>query len=247
MKIVTSHWYLVAGKTLLVLILLVASFQLPVTSQAQEASPSADLSAKLKALQDSIASKASQIKQTISKKLQNKVYVGKVIQKGNNSLTITFKEKSHVVKVTQDTAYTNVARSLQKLSEGDYIAALGDSDQDGNLMAKRIGKFPDGLDPDPTLIYGVVTNLDNHLFTISSSSKGSPITVNVTSKTNFLMGEESASFFDLKVNKPVIVIGTKSEDSIKPRTVYILPYTASGKNKTPSPTPAATPSAKIKK
>ncbi len=221
---------------------------------AQESSPSAGLSDKLKSLQDSIASKAAQIKDSISKKLKDKVYVGKVESKTTDTITLKFMEKTKRVKVTADTEYTATAKSLKSLVEGDYIVALGDTDQEGILTAKRVSKFTEKLDEDPVLIYGVVSDVGSSQITIKSKQNTENL-ISINSKTSYLFGDENSSLEDVKLQKAVIIIGTKiDEKSYRARTVYIYPYTSNLKTKTSTPsatpiktTPTASPSAKPKR
>ena len=94
----------------LVSLILVSLLIGPTTVFAADSTPSADVQSKLKALQNEIASKAAKLKNEISKKLQNKAYIGVVKSKSSNTLTLATRSGTKVVNTNQDTIYEPVKK-----------------------------------------------------------------------------------------------------------------------------------------
>ncbi len=217
---------------------------------AVDSSPSADLKTKLKSLQDQIASKASEIKQTISAKLQNKAYWGKVLSKTDSTLTLATKTGSKIISVNQDTvfSYSKGKLSLKTILVDDFIVGLGDVDETVVLSARKIIKLTIVEFPDLKTHWGVVTNIGDSQFTLQASDKD--IIVFVDSKTELKFGGASAEFTDIKLKKSVIIVGLPYKIGIKARFVYILPYTSINLKTSPIASPSillASPSNTLKK
>lgn len=110
---------------------------------AADSTPSADIASKLKEFQKEAASKAAQLKDLISKKLQNKAFVGTIESQSGNSLTLAAKSGPRIVSLNQDTLFESKVKQKEKFSfksinTGDYVAALGDIDETGVLTARKV-------------------------------------------------------------------------------------------------------------
>lgn len=219
------------------------------------ATSSPELQVKLKALQNEIASKASQLKQEISKKLQNKAFVGFVKSKSTNSLTIATNTGTRIININEYTEFSGGTKTkkfnLNSLETDNYLVALGDIDESEVLTAKKIIK----LDPEEVkrkVVFGTVTTLGEQTLTIKTVD-GQKFNFSTGSKTIYQLEKAKAGFDDIKLNKPIIVVGTESESSVpKARFIYILPYSPNiqpEKEGGPSTNSGQTPSvtSKVKK
>lgn len=203
---------------------------------AAESSPSADIKAKLEELKKEIASKAAKLKQEVNRKLKDKAYVGKIQSKSTTSLNLTAKSGPKTVSLNQDTIYESSPKkktlTLRTLKEEDYIAALGDIDERGVLIARKIILLPppkvDPLLAEKTYLWGQVISISDKLITLKNrESKNVSVALpNIPA---------------VKLNDFVILSGTYTKSKIfEAKFVYVIPQGGIIK-----PKKSATPSAKI--
>ncbi|MFH0936974.1 MAG: hypothetical protein V1808_01630 [Candidatus Daviesbacteria bacterium] len=226
----------------------------------QSASPSSSLQTKLKALQEEIASKAAKFKAEVTKKLQNKAFVGIVKSKSETSLTIATTSDSKIINLNEYTQYSLFPASSKKkftfknLLEEDNIAALGDVDDNGVLTAKKIVKLTP-LEEVKKIIMGEVVALGDQIITLKQKS-GENIGLLVDNKTDFQSKQESdLTLSDVKLNSSLIAVGINPKNGvIRAKFIYLLPSNLSLKVKLSSPSaqikitpPKASPSAQVKK
>ncbi len=229
-----------------------STFYIP-AGYAKESSPSADIKQKLEELKKEIASKAAQLKQEVNQKLQNKAYVGNVKTKTDNSLTLATKTGPKIVSINQDTQYDSTIKSKVKFSaktlrEEDYLAALGDIDDNGVLTAKKVIL----LNPQPepkTYLWGQVISISDRLVTVRDREYKT-YTVSISSKTDIFSGESAVNFGELSTNDFVILSGYVNEKAIlETGYIYIIPQGGVLRSKFKSATQSAqeaTPQAKKK-
>lgn len=136
-------------KILIVLIILLLAFP----AYAADSTPSADIKAKLEELKKEIASKAAKLKQEVNRKLKDKAYVGKIKTKSPSSLTLATSSGPKIVSLNQD------SESKKKISEGDYVACLGDVDETAVLTAKKVILLPDPKLELKTYLWGQIISL----------------------------------------------------------------------------------------
>lgn len=229
-------------------VLLTTTYPLQPT-YALESTPSADIKAKLEELKKEIASKAAKLKQVVDHKLKDKAYIGKIKQKSDNSITLATASNPKLVSINQDTVIESKVKGKTKyspknLAEDDYIAALGDADETGVLIAKKIILLqPTKLQP-KTYLWGQVISISDQLITLK----------NIDSK---IVTVSLPSISGIKLNAFVILTGYPSKNDIfKAGFVYVIPQGGAIKPKkvaTPSATtrpsgqPTASPSAKPSK
>ncbi len=248
------------GKVLVVLsipILLNIYYILP--AQAVDSTPSADLKAKLELLKAEIASRAAQLKKEINQKLQNKAYVGTIKTKTVNtanssgSLTLAAKTGPKIVTLNQDTVFDTFGKSktrysLKAVAEEDYIAALGDIDDNGVLTAKKLILLPTPTDQPKTNLWGQITSISDNLISIKTR-EGKSISISVNKDTQFAKTDGQSSLGELRTNDFIIVTGrTNKNDIFEADFIYTVPTGAVLKIKkvaTPS-AQVATPSGKVK-
>ncbi len=210
---------------------------------AADSTPSASVKAKLDILKQEIASKAAKLKSEINQKLQNKAYIGTVKTKsdehsstGFKTITLAVSSGLKLVTVNQDTIYETKSKrskfSLKSLAEEDYVAALGDVDEIGTLIAKKIILQPDPTKDVTSVFWGQVISLSEKLVIKTKDLKN--ITVTAGDNTNFS---------DVKLNDFIIVTGVVNDSQIlKADFIYVIPqggFLKTKKTATPSATPAS--------
>ncbi len=218
---------------------------------AADSTPSASIKTKLEELKKEIASKAANLKQEVNKKLQNKAFVGFVKSKSDKTITIASSNGAKIISVNQDTIYETKSKkskySLKSLSEEDYIAALGDVDEIGSLVAKKLVLLPDPGKDSKAITWGQVVSMGENLVIKTKTDKN--ITVTINSNTEFKKGGQDLNFNDVKLNDFVIVVGNTDNPSVlKSVFIYVIPqggFIKAKKVATPSASPkTATSSAK---
>lgn len=133
---------------------------------ATDSTPSANVRTKLEELKKEIASKAAVLKQEVNKKLTNKAYMGNIKTKSTNSITLASSTGPKMVSINQDTEFTSKFKGKTKIiKEEDFIGALGDVDETGVLIAKRIILLPDAL-KQKTHLWGQVVGISEKLITL---------------------------------------------------------------------------------
>ena len=215
------------------------------TAYAVESSPSADIRSKLDALKAEIASKAAKLKVEVNNKLQNRAYVGAVKTKSIASLALSGTEPK-IINVNQDTVFvTNNKKvktySFKAISEGDYLAALGDIDDTGALIAKKVILQEKPKTASKSAVWGQVLSSSDNLLTIKNREL-----------KNVAVSLAEIALPNIKNNDFVIVSGViNKNDILEASFVYILPQGILLKPKTKPATPSATAvsssSAKTKK
>lgn len=137
---------------------------------AADSTPSADIRSKLDELKKEIASKAAQLKQFVDKKLKDKAYIGKVKTKSASSVTLETKNGLKVVNISQDTQYdSDVSKkkySQKLITEEDYLAALGDVDDTGALVSRKIILLPTPNPEAKTYLWGQIINISDKSVTL---------------------------------------------------------------------------------
>ena len=220
-------------KTITIIIFIIFINFIVQPAYAAESSPSADIASKLKEFQKKAASKAAQLKDLISKKLQNKAFIGSIQSQSGNSLTIAAESGPKIVSLNEDTLFESNVKSKQKfsrknLTSGDYIAALGDADETGVLTAKKIILLPPTNQQPKTYLWGQVISMSDQLVTLRDKDFK-----NIAASL-----PESSKF---KLNDFVILTGSFNKNNIfDAGFVFVKPQGATLK-----PKKVATPSAQV--
>lgn len=222
---------------------------------AAESTPSSNLSGDLKAKLDEFlkqsASKAAQLKQEVNRKLLDKAYAGTLKSKDENSLQIIASDSAKTVTINQDTVFDSNAKKKQKfslktLSEGDYIAALGDVDDNGVLTARKVVLLSP-FESTKTFLWGQIVSISDKLITIQSRQlKNTAVSF---SQANIKKGDKLISLNDLNIRDFVIVTGNTGKNNIfQAQFIYVIPQGGFIKPKKivyPERSRGATPSAKV--
>ncbi len=220
-----------------IIILIIMNFILAFPVFAAEGSPSADIKSKLEELKKEIASKAAVLKQDVDKKLTNKAYIGKIKTKSSTAITLASKNGPRIVNINQDSEFISQIKgkkySQKLISEEDYIASLGDIDENQVLTAKRLILLPQPQEKNKIYLWGQIVAISDKLVTLK---KGDLKNVSV------LLPDQKA----VKLNDFVILTGIMGKNEIfEADFVYVIPQGGFIKSKKtlPAGRQVATPSA----
>lgn len=212
------------------------------------ASQSADLKSKLKLLQEEIASRAAGMKSEITKKLQNKAYVGTVKSKNSNSLVLSVRNSEKNINVSEFTEYVIKSKKstgnqgLKNITIDSAIACLGDIDDKGTLTAKRIIKLNSPPPVFPKIINGIIASVSNGKAKLQTT-RNDQFSIVFDKNTEYQIGKTGGSFDDIRTNKWIIVSGQGSDSAnLSANYVYIYPGALTVK-----PKPATQSAAPVKK
>lgn len=204
----------------------------PSADSLRQSDSEAGIKIKLEELKKEIASKAAKLKQEVDRKLKNKAYVGKIKSKSGSSLTLAAPSGPKVVNINEDTVFESNLKTKPKFSAKnialeDYVACLGDRDETGVLIAKKIILLK-SLNTQPKIyLWGQIISISDELATLKTSER-----------KNVAVAFSSAK---IKLNDFVILTGTKNDNDIfETEFVYVIPQEAVLK-----PKKIATASAKI--
>lgn len=216
-----------------IVFLLSTIYYLPSTIFAADSSPSATIQSKLDELKKEIASKAAKLKQEVNNRLQNKAYLGVVQTKSTNSLTLATQRGAKIISLNQDTVFQSKIKtirslSLQNIKEEDFLVGLGDIDDTGVLVAKKIILMVEPKETQKTHLWGQVISISDQLITVKDKGGSSVAAVN-------------DSDTKVKVNDFVIISGIKKKnDILEASFIYVISQGGVIK-----PKKVATPSARI--
>lgn len=185
---------------------------------AADATSSADLQAKIDQIKAEIASKAAEIKKEVNQKIDNKAFAGRVASKEGGNITLS----STLPKVIITNDYTDFEYDkglVQAINKDNFIVGLGDVDDKGNLVAKKVLKI---LPPkELTVTWGKIKSSSDSSIIVEKGAED--ITIKITKNTDFQFGSEDGSVKDAEPNKALIVSGFENSDnSINARFIYIF-------------------------
>jgi len=229
----------------LMILLLISYVLLPPVSYAQESSQSGSIVEKINALKTEIASKAAQLKTEMTKKVQNKAILGTILDITDTEITIQTLETAKIVKYDEFTevrGLKNKEIKIDSLEEGDKIAALGDMDDQNNLITQRLVFLESIASNSAELVWGQIEKSQGPNFSMKTKS-GQTEKVITNSQTAFFLGNNEASILDAKVEKHVLVRAIRQKDnSLRAKFIYFIPSMGFLK---PDKIKSATASAKI--
>lgn len=209
----------------LISLFIVHSLLLIPSAYALDSSKSAEVKSKLEQLKADIASRAAELKQEISTKLQNKSYIGSVKTISPNSLTLASLTGPKIVNINQDTIYENetskLKYSFKNVEEEDYVAALGDVDETGVLTARKIILMPKQTTK-KNVLWGQITTLGNNLMIKTKDSKN--VKILLQDETTFQKGAEEILIDNVKLNDFVVVVSDENTQGVLTANfVYVIP------------------------
>jgi hypothetical protein len=231
---------------LVILVLLITYLISPALTHAQDSSPSGSLIQKLNDLKNDIASKAAQIKNEVTQKVQNKAIIGSIININDTEVTIQTLNSTKIVKYDEFTKILgskNKEIKIDTLEVDDRIAALGDVDDKNNLVAQRLVYLENFASNSAQLVWGQIQKASGNTITIKTQS-GDIKNLITNAQTNFFLGNEESSILDAKVEKFLLTRATIQKDgSLKPRFIYFIPSMGFTKPVDKSSAKSASPSA----
>lgn len=205
------------------------------TIYAADSSPSADIKTKLEELKKEIASKAAVLKKEVDRKLKDKAYVGAVKQKSDSTITLATESGPKIMTFNQDTVFESKVKPKKGFTEKNialenYLAGLGDVDETGVLIAKKVILLPTP-DNEPT---------KSHLWGQIVSKSGKLATLKGKDSKNVAISIPSAT--DISQNDFVILTGTSNKNDIfEAKFIYVY-----RKGSVEKPMKVATPAATLK-
>lgn len=216
-------------------LLLIASLALALlsvlskTARADDKSPS--LESQVKSLEQEIASKAAALEGKVSLKLQNKIAEGTVTSVSGSQIVLSpingySDNPSHnqTVLVNSFTTYDFTSKRLSEtINRDDFVIALGDVDDAGNLAAKKIIKAsqPTTVLPDSTM--GKVVSITGSTLTVKERGNQT-VLIASTDGTALYSGDQEITFAQIKTGNLVIATGQMVKDNIfNARFVYLVP------------------------
>ncbi len=204
-------------------------------SPQPSASGSASLIQKINEIKEKAASKAADFISQVTKKLQNKAYYGIINSVDDDKIVVSFQDKDFTIVTDEYTGFTSALKTGKKiaavkdLAKGDFIAALGDTDDKGVLNAKKIIKSAAPASESAQLIWGQVQKIAGPTITISNSEKSDQV-ITAAVKSSIFLGQEEASLVDIKAGRTIIARGKMSANSgFFSSYIYIIPPTADAK------------------
>lgn len=215
-----------------VLSIILTSLFIPHIIFAVDSTPSADIKIKLDELKKEIASKAAELKQLIDQKLKDRAYVGKIKTKSDTSLTLATDNGPKIVNINQDANFESKVKkqiyAAKLMTEEDYIAALGDVDENGVLTARQIVLLPKTEEQSKTYLWGQVAAISDKLVTLKDRSFKN-------------MAASLIDSADVKIGNFVILTGSLGKNNFFDTDfVYVIPQGGILK-----PKKIATPAAQI--
>lgn len=226
----------------------------PSAQQSPTASSSSTLLDKINEIKTKAASKAADFLSEVTKKLQNKAYIGVITSLDQEKITIKFDEDERVISTDEYTKVVFPGKTPKKLpvvsdiQTGDFVSALGDVDDKGVLKAKRIVKSSPIASESSKLVWGTIQKVQGGTLTLKLIDTTDQ-TVTASGQTSIFLGQEEASLLDLKSNRTVVVRGKESKDRILSASyIYIIPANPNVKpEKKPVTAITASPSATPRK
>lgn len=203
-------------KIIVTITLLTFNFTLYTTTAiAVDSTPSADIKIKLDELKKEIASKAAKLKQLIDQKLKDRAYVGKIKTKSDTSLTLATDNGPKIININQDTNFKSKVKkqiyAAKLITEEDYIAALGDVDENGVLTARQIVLLPKIEEQSKTYLWGQVAAISDKLVTLKDRSFKN-MAASLLESTN------------MKLGNFVILTGSQNKNNLfETDFVYVIP------------------------
>src|SRR5258708_38645172 len=177
---------------------------------AADSTPSANLVQKLNALKTQIASKAAQIKLEVDKRMVNRVLIGQVSTAQDKSFTLATKDGDKIILTNEYTVFSGrsgkkAIAGTKDLTKDDFVISLGDIDDKGQMLSKKVIK-QDPVKDLRKVVFGQVIFLDGATITIQTKDN-QKLDLVTTSNTNFFQGKDEASFKDVKLGKLVVAVG----------------------------------------
>lgn len=236
-------------KCLVVSIFVICYLLFASSAYAVEASSSANLLDKINALKKEIASKAADLKNEVSKKLQNKAYSGFVTEITDTSVLL---DSGKNILVNEYTEYSSKVKSqkskltLKDFAPEDYVVALGDVDDKLQLKTKLLIKTQPLASDSSKLVWGQIISVFAGEITVKTRDNQEK-DIQTTGATKFILGNDEASILDAKKGKFLVAKGKMQGEVLYARFVYYVPSVGFIKPEKKAASSSATPSGSPKR
>ena len=208
----------------------------PVQVLGDEATPTGVLTStvdqKLEELKRDIASKAAQLKSEVNKRIGNKALLGTVTVTSTDRLTIDSKNGSKTIKTNEYTLYQNDSKqktkkaySFDQIQTGDTLVSIGDIDETGALLAKKVVRVDPPQKKAYSYLSGQIGSVTNLAFVLEL--RGKPIAdVSYTGKTFIQNGKAEGTSSDIKPGRRAVVILSSGTEASQSAFIYLPPETS---------------------
>lgn len=193
------------------------------SASQQTATQSSTLLQKINEIKNQIASKAAEIKQEITQKIQNKAYIGKISDLSTSSISLLVRDETKTITVNEYTGFQiKKGKTIKNLKKDDYIATLGDVDDKGMLIAKKIVKLDAPPATQSSIIWGITDSVSSTSATFKSRDNQT-LKIVTNSNTVIKLSGKDAKLNQIGKDRSIVVVGRKSNDSIIAQFIYIVP------------------------
>jgi hypothetical protein len=197
----------------------------PVTKSATGSAQVNPLLEKINAIKKEAASKAAELKNVVINKLQNKVYVGKILNIEGSKITLQGRSSQKIVLVNEYSAYEDKANpksklDLDNLEPNEYLATLGDVDDKNQLTAKKLVLIKAPSSSAKEVIWGQVQKINANQIELLAND-GKLLTVTSSGQTEIRLGSEEATLKDITQNKIIVATGKLNGDKLNAEYIYI--------------------------
>ncbi|MBI2011767.1 hypothetical protein HYS91_03290 [Candidatus Daviesbacteria bacterium] len=221
-------------------VLVFLSFPVFAQEATKSASPSSSLIEKLNQLKAEIASKASQLKKEVNKKLENKAIAGVIDSITDDQINLATKNGNKTIVLNEYTIFEINERDvdLEDFKEEEYIVALGDFDDKENLVAKKVIKLDEEDYSPKEIVWGQIQSL-SPLSLILRNKDHKDLNILINRNTSYYLGPDEITYSQINSKTFAALTGQLNEDqSIRAGFIYIIPsggILKSNKPKVPSP------------
>ncbi len=259
-KLAAGSWQVKFLISFIMCMLLATSYQLPVSAQeasgsVKAASTSSTLQEKIQVLKDEIASKAAKLKLEVNKQLSNRMVAGQIIDSNPSKISVTTitqndrgETNTQTILVNEYTTFLDTLKKTKSktieqtdLKASEYIIGLGDIDDQGNLVAKKV-LVTEKPEFSKTITWGTISEVKEASINIKTKDHQTGDFV-IDKKTDIMNGQNPGTISDLLVNKMVTISSIANKDSGNTASfIYIIPQGTALKieKKDSSSTPVAT-------
>lgn len=210
------------------------------------ATASASVLDKLNALKAEIASKAAVIKQQVDQQIDNKIWFGTINSQTTSQIDLKVDENTKIININEFTLYqtpTKKTATLKDLLDNDFIIALGDIDDKGQLTGKKIIKSTPVVKTKTTVV-GKVKSLSGKSLTLTIDDQDQTFSLN--NNTVYRSAQAEAKLTDISIGEVVSVVLSKQTAQLvyfvyPPKPTQAPNKTASNSAQLKTATPSATP------
>lgn len=199
---------------------------------------------KVEDIKKEAASKAAELKNQVSKTIQNKAFAGNLVTTQDKQLTIQSAKSQKTIITNEYTIIQDANKkqlSLKDLKKDDFLVSLGDVDDNGLMAAKKIVRTKPPAPNDNAVIWGKVNSILVNTISLQKNDNGQ-VTITTDGSTNFKSGNDEIALADIKVGNLIISVGSKiKNNTTQSQFIYLIKGEKGNKVATASASPSASP------